>query len=140
MRGAVASEAAIDGKLPPPTAGLLGELAGALGSARTAFSSFFDLLSLEARRAGLALMWMVAWGLVAAICVGGAWLGLMVALAMWAVSLGMSPIAAAVAIAAINLAAGIALFYACIRMSRDLLFSATRRQLAGEIPVKRALP
>jgi uncharacterized membrane protein YqjE len=139
MSGAAESEAAIDGELPPP-AGLLDELAGTLGSARAMFSGFLDLLSLEARRAGLALMWMVAWGLVAAICIGGAWMGLMVALVMWAVSLGMPPIAAVVAVAAINLAAGIALFCVCIRMSRDLLFSATRRQLAGESPVKRVLP
>jgi hypothetical protein len=120
--------------------GVLEELSAALGSVRAASSNFFDLLSLEARRAGLALMWMAAWGLVAAICVVGAWLGVIAALAMWLVSLGFSPIAAVVAIAAINLVAGAALFFVCIRLSRDLLFSATRRQLAGESPVNTAFP
>ena len=49
-----------------PVAGVLDELSGALASARAALLYFLDLMSLEARRAGLALMWMVAWGFVAA--------------------------------------------------------------------------
>jgi hypothetical protein len=118
------------------TGGVLEELSNALASARGVLSNFLDLLSLEARRAGLALMWMVAWGLVAAICIVGAWLGSMAALAMWAVSLGFPPIAAVIAVAVINLVAGIALFCICNRMSRDLLFSATRRQVVGKCPVK----
>ena len=110
-----------------PAAGVLDELSGALASARAALLNFLDLMSLEARRAGLALMWMVAWGFVAAICIVGAWLGLLAAVAMWAVSLGFPPIAAAITFAAINLAVGSVLIYVCIGMSSDLLFSATRR-------------
>jgi hypothetical protein len=123
-----------------PTAGMLEGLASALASARAALSNFLDLMSLEARRAGLALMWMVAWGLVAAICIVAAWLGLVAALAMWAVSLGLPPIAAVLAVAVINLAAGAVLIYVCLGISRDLLFSATRRQVAGKSPVKPASP
>ena len=125
---------------PLPTAGVLDELSGAFASARTALSSFLDLMSLEARRAGLTLMWMVVWGFVAAICIVGAWVGLMAALAMWAVSLGFPPIAAVIAVAVINLAAGAVLIYVCIGMSRDLLFSATRRQVAGKLPVSPPAP
>lgn len=123
-----------------PAAGVLDELSGALGSARAALLNFLDLMSLEARRAGLALMWMVAWGFVAAICIVGAWLGLLAAVAMWAVSLGFSPIATAIAFAAINLAAAAVLIYVCIGMSGDLLFSATRRQVAGISPVEPPAP
>ena len=123
-----------------PTAGVLEELSSALASARAALSNFLELISLEARRAGLALMWMVAWGFVAAICIVAAWLGLMAALAMWAVSLGFPPIAAVIAVAVINLVAGAVLIYVCIGMSRDLLFSATRRQVAGKSPVKPPAP
>lgn len=119
-----------------PSAGVLDELSSALASARAALSNFLDLMSLEARRAGLALMWMVAWGLVAAVCIVAAWLGLMAALAMWAVSLGFPALAAVIAVAVINLVAGAVLIYVCIGMSRDLLFSATRRQMAGKSPVK----
>jgi len=125
---------------PLPTAGVLDELSGAFASARAALSSFLDLMSLEARRAGLTLMWMVIWGFVAAICIVGAWVGLMAALAMWAVSLGFPPIAAVIAVAVINLAAGAVLIYVCIGMSRDLLFSATRRQVAGRSPVTPPAP
>ena len=85
-------------------------------------------------------MWMAAGGVVAAICIAAAWLGLMAALAMWAVSLGFPPIAAVIAVAVINLAAGAVLIYRCIGMSRDLVFSATRRQLAGKSPVRPPAP
>ena len=123
-----------------PTVGVLDELSSALASARAALSNFLDLVSLEARRAGLALLWMVAWAVVAAICIVAAWLGLMTALAMWAVSLGFSPIAAVIAVAVINLGAGAVLIYVCIGMSRNLLFSATRRQVAGTSPVRPPAP
>lgn len=115
-------------------------MSDALGSARAAISSFLELISLEMRRAGLALMWRVAWAVVAAICVVAAWMGLMAALAMWAVSLGLHPIAAAIAVASISLVAAAMLIYVCIGMSQDLLFSATQRQAAGKSPVPPPAP
>jgi hypothetical protein len=127
---AAQNDAALDGPRLPP-AGVLDELSGALASARAALSNFLDLISLEARRASLALTWMIVSGLVAAVCIFGAWLGLMAALAMWAVSLGVPPIAAVVAVAMINLIAAVASIGICIGMSRGLMFSATRRQFAG---------
>jgi hypothetical protein len=117
-----------------PAAGVLDELSGAFSSARAALAGFLELMALEMRRAGLALVWMAACGLIAAICMVAAWLGLMAAFALWAVALGFPPIAAAIAVAAINLVAAVALSYVCIAMSRDLLFSATRRQVAAETP------
>ncbi len=117
-----------------PAAGVLDELSGAFSSARAALAGFLELMALEMRRAGLALVWMAACGLIAAICIVAAWLGLLAAFALWAVSLGFPPIAAAIAVAAINLTAAVALSYVCIAMSRDLLFSATRRQVAAESP------
>lgn len=124
----------------PPTPGVLDELSSVLASARAVLSNFLELVSLEARRAGLALMWMVAWGFVAAICFVAAWLSLMAALAMWAVSFGVPPIAAVITVAMINGVAGAVLIYVCIGMSRDLLFSATQRQVAGRSPVKPPAP
>lgn len=149
MSGAAAPATPVNGRVQSdgghaeaqrPARGVLDEMFAAVASARAVFSSFFDLLSIEARRAGLALVWMVVWGLVGAICVVGAWVGAMAALAMWAVSLGCPPIAAVLAVSAINLAASAALFYLCVRMSRALLFSATRRQVAGECRLKPASP
>jgi len=128
---AVARNGAGSAETIRPPAGILAALSSALAEARTALSSFLDLVTLEARRAGLALMWMVAVGVAAALCVVVAWLGLTAALAMWAVAGGLPPIAAVVLLAAVHLLAGAGLFYLCAGMSRDLLFPATRRQVAG---------
>jgi len=117
---------------PPQTSGVLDEVAGVLDSARESLSNFFDLVSLEARRAGLALFWMIAWAVVAAVCIIATWLGLMAALAMWAVSLGLLPILAIILVAVLNLVAGVVLIRVCVGLSRDLLFPATRRQLARD--------
>lgn len=119
---------------PAPAAGMLNELSGAIASTRALVSNFLDLLSLEARRAGLALLWMAVWGLVAAICVAAAWLGVMAVLVLWAVSLGFPPMAAVISVTLINFAAAVGLICACVCLSRDLLFSATRRQVAGKSP------
>ncbi len=118
-----------------PVSGVFAEVAGMFVSTRAALKDFLDLLSLEARRAGLALMWMVVCGIIAAACVISAWLGLMAALVIGVVSLGYSPLVAVFAIALINGVAGGLLIYRGVSMSRDLLFSATRRQLAGSSPV-----
>lgn len=120
----------------PPSASVFKELSSAFAAARATVSNFLELIALEARGAGLALMWMVVWGLVAGLCIIVAWLGLMTALGLWAVSLGLSPIATVIAIAVVNLAAGAGLIKMCIQMSRALLFPAVRRQVAGASPVQ----
>lgn len=112
--------------------GLVEELSGALAGARGLLSNILDLFTLEARRAGLTLALMVACGAAGAILVAAAWLGLMAALALWAAEAGISWQAALAAVAFANLAIAGALFWLCARVSRDLLFSATRRQLRPE--------
>src|SRR5664279_6070002 len=125
---------------PPPTVGVFDELSKVLAFARETLSNFLELVSLEGRRAGLALVWMFVGGLIAAIFIVAAWTGLMAGLAMYAVSLGMLPIAAVVVVAGVNLIAGAGMLYWCIGLSRDLLFSATRRQLAGTSMVRPSTP
>ena len=109
--------------------GIAEELSGAFAGARGLLSNILDLFTLEARRAGLTLVLMLACGAIGAILVVAAWLGLMAALALWAVALGIGWQAAVAAVAFANLAVAGALFWLCARVSRDLLFSATRRQL-----------
>jgi len=109
--------------------GILEELSGAFASARGLLSSILDLFSLEARRAGLTLVLMLACGAIGAILVVAAWLGLMAALALWAVAFGFSWQAALAAVAIANLAVAGGLFCLCAWVSRNLLFPATRRQL-----------
>ena len=125
---------------PPPTVGVFDELSKVLAYARETLSNFLELVSLEGRRAGLSLVWMFVGGLVAAIFIVTAWAGLMAALAMYVVSLGMLPIAAVIVVAAVNLIAGAGVLYWCIGLSRHLLFSATRRQLAGTSMVRPSTP
>ncbi len=123
-----------------PAPGVIDELVGMFASARAVLSDFLDLLSLEARRAGLALMWMVVCGIIAAACIISAWLGLMAALVIGVVSLGYSPLLAVIAIALMNGVAGGLLIYRGISISHDLRFSAARRQLSGKSHVLPVAP
>jgi uncharacterized membrane protein YqjE len=110
-------------------AGIADQLSGTFASARGLLSSILDLFTLEARRAGATLVLMFGCGALAAILVAAAWLGLMAALVLWSVSLGISGEAALAATALANLALAVALSWLCFRVSRGLLFPATRRQL-----------
>lgn len=114
---------------PPPVDGIFSGIAGALSAVRRVFADLFRLFSLEVRRAGLTLMWMVALGATAALLVVTAWLGFMGAVASWAVSLGATWASAIVAIALANMVAAAASMFVCVTMSRNLLFPATQRQL-----------
>jgi hypothetical protein len=125
---------------PPPTVGVLGELSRVFKYARETLSNALELVSLEARRAGLTLVWMFVGGLIAAIFIVTAWAGMVAALAMYMVSLGMLPVAAVIMVAAVNLIAGAGMLYWCIALSRNLLFVATRRQLAGVSIVRPSAP
>ncbi len=114
---------------PPAAEGLLGALAGAFASARQVLGNFVELITLETRRAGLTLMWMVALGAMAAILIAAAWFCFMAAFALWLVSLGMTWAGAIALVSLVNLlAAGVVVFF-CVMLSRNLLFPATRRQL-----------
>ena len=113
----------------PAAESLFGALAGAFVSARQVLGNFVELITLETRRAGLTLMWMVALGATAAILIVTAWFCFMAAIALWLVALGMTWAGAIVLVALVNLvAAGVVVFF-CVMLSRNLLFPATRRQL-----------
>ena len=116
---------------PVPKPGMFDELASALASARAVFSNFLDLVAIEARRATHALVWIIALAVVAGVCIVAAWLALMLALAMVAIALGIPPVAAVVAVAALNIALAALLISVGLRKGRDLLFAASRRQIAG---------
>lgn len=123
-----------------PPSDVFAELETLFAFARETLSGFLELVSLETRQAGLSLLWMLVGGLIAAIFIVTAWAGLMAALALYIVSLGMFPLSAVVVIAAVNLIAGAGMLYWCIGLSRHLLFSATRRQLAGATSVRTSTP
>ena len=115
--------------VPPAAKGLLGALGGAFSSARQVVGNFFELITLEARRAGLTLVWMLALGVIAAMLLVSAWLGFMAAVALWLVAFGMTWAGAVALVALANLVAAGVVIVACVKLSRNLLFPATRRQL-----------
>ena len=109
--------------------GIAGELSAVFAGARGLLSSVLDLFTLEARRAGMTLVVMLACGAIGAILVVAVWLGLMLLLALWSVNHGIGWEAAIAALVLANLAGAAALLGLCVRVSRGLLFSGTRRQL-----------
>jgi len=117
----------------PATAGVLEELSGVVNAVRDTVSGAFELLTLEARRAGITLAFMIGLGLGAAILAVTAWLGLVAALVLWAISLGLGPIVAVLMATLLSLVGGAAAAYACIRMSKALLFPSSRRQIAVKV-------
>jgi hypothetical protein len=135
-RNADGTAADLRGLASPPLRGVMEEASRVLGAVRETVSSFLELVSLEARRAGAALVWMIALGVVAGVCVIATWLGLMAALAMGVASAGLSPILAVLLVALLNLVLAGALAYAAIRKSDSLTFPATRRQVSGHREAK----
>lgn len=123
-----------------PSRGLGEELSQLFLSGREAVSHFLDLLTLEARRAYQSLMWMVVLSIVAAICFISAWLGLLATLVIWVIASGATAFTAVLSVAMINGIAAFMLIYLCIRKGRHLLFSGTRRRLAGVEPLKSEHP
>jgi NAD(P)H-dependent FMN reductase len=108
---------------------LTDDLSGAFAGARALFANALDLLGAEAWRASVALAVIVACGALGAIVIAAAWLGAMGALALWAMSAGFSGEAALASIALGNAAIAGALLWLCVRLSRELWFPASRRQL-----------
>jgi len=135
-RNADGTAADLRGLGSTPVRGVFEEVSRVLAAVRETVSSFLELVSLEAHRAGSALVWMIAFAVVAGVCVIATWLGLMAALAMWVTNAGLSPILAVLLVAALNLALAGGLAYAGIRKSDSLTFPATRRQIAGHRAAK----
>lgn len=122
-----------------PGAGLLGEISGVIASARRVVSGMLDLVVLEGRRAGIALALMIGLGLAAAILAITAWMGVMAAVALGLMAAGCSPIVSILIVVVLNLAGAGGAVFVCIKKSKDLLFPATRRQVArttAELPAK----
>jgi len=114
-------------------AGVLDEVSNVVAAARRTVSGFFELLTLEARRAGLALAWMVALGTAAALLGVTAWLGIVTTLVLCVMALGVTPILAVLLFVVLNIAGAAAAVYVCMNMSKDLMFPSSRRQLAAKV-------
>lgn len=89
----------------------------------------FRLAALETRRAGESLVVMIAAGLMVAVLLNGAWLGLMAVAVLLLIEHGMGASNAILLAVAGNLLAGLLGCGVIRRQSRALLFSATRRRI-----------
>ncbi len=131
-----AGEPAADAAVATPGAapaqrGAFDELSGTFDAMRVTVSAFVALAALEARRAGLSLIGMAACVAFAAVCAVIAWLGIIAALMLGAISLGLNAAGALVAGAALNLVVGFVLVRLASSLGTGLWFPATRRQIAG---------
>ena len=116
----------------PPGTGVLGEVSNLMSSGRRIVSGFVDLVVLEGRRAGIALVWMAGLGLAAGLLAVTAWLGLMAITALALMAADVSPILAVLIVVVLNLAAAGGAVFVCVKKSKDLLFTASRRQISSQ--------
>lgn len=130
--------AAAEDRPPPPAPGgepaptLKALLAGAnalLEEASGALRGRAELFSLELRHAGAALLQMVALALVAGLLASVAWAGLMVALHLALVSLGLHWSLSLLLVVLLNLGGMLAALTRARLLGARLGFPATRRRL-----------
>jgi uncharacterized membrane protein YqjE len=113
----------------------VGELLGRLASdTRQIVADFAHLAVLDARRAGVRLAMLLCAGLVIAILLITAWMGLVAAGIVWLFDRGVSwPLAIASA-ALINIAGAAGLAWWARHLVSEMPFTALLRQLRGEPP------
>ena len=114
----------------PKSDGIGKIISDALSSVRNVITDFADLAALEARRAGLTLMWIVAWGTAAALLAVVSYVGLMGVILLAAVNYGYAVLPTLAILSVANIVFAALIIIGCIRMSKSLTFPATRRQLA----------
>lgn len=89
------------------------------------------LAALETRIAALSLSTIVGLALGIALLVVTAWLLLIAALAVWLVRMGLGWELALIGIAILNILLSVWAWRSIVHLSRNLLFSVTRRQLVS---------
>jgi hypothetical protein len=122
-------EPAVAGSASPSESALLEEVKQLWQELRGLAHDQLKLAALETRLAGESLVTMIAAGLIVAVLVVSAWLGLIGAAVLWLVSVGvMGSIAMLLAVAA-NLVFALILYDVIRRQGRHLQFPATLRSL-----------
>ncbi len=113
---------------PEDGAGADPDVKGVLAAFGAVVRDGLTLAALEARRAGVGLAVMVALGVAAGLLLVTVWLLLAAAAVLGLDHAGVPAPLALLAVAALNLAGAGLLAFVVVRLSRRLLFSATRRQ------------
>jgi uncharacterized membrane protein YqjE len=96
-------------------------------------AALLELLLLELRRASLSLVWMLVCALLAAVCFIAVWVGVSAALVLWMIADGVDLLLAVLSVTGVNLLAALGFCGVCVWLSRNLAFSATRRQLSVDV-------
>ena len=106
-----------------------------MSSLRELAESFVHLLVLEAKQAGISLAFMVGFAVAAAVLLITGWLAAIACIVAALVLNGILGWISALVIAAVLSFAGAGvLAYLVVARAKDLLFSATRRQLSASAP------
>ncbi|MEO7762306.1 MAG: phage holin family protein [Casimicrobiaceae bacterium] len=113
----------------PPTPGLLENTGALWNDLKGLAHDHLELAALEARRAGESLVSIVVYGVIVGVLAVSAWIGVVAALILWLIALGLAPSLALLAGVLINLVGGVALIFAIRRQSKALRFPATVRAL-----------
>ena len=114
---------------PPGDAGLLEQAKSLWYELRSLVHDQLTLAALETKLAGKSLVTMIAAGVMIAVLLISAWLGLVGAVVLWLIGIGVvASIAMLLAVAA-NLVFAVILYDVIRRQSRHLQFPATLRSL-----------
>ena len=128
-------EPAAVGGAPPGDSGLLEDAKSLWHELRGLAHDQLTLAALETRLAGKSLVTMIAPGMMVAVLLVSAWLGLVGAVVLWLISIGvMASIAMLLAVAA-NLVLALILYDVIRQQSRHLQYPATLRSLRP-VPAK----
>ena len=122
-------ESAEPGSFPPSGPALLDDAKSLWQELRSLAHEQLTLVALETRLAGRSLVTMIAGGLAVAILLVSAWLGLMSAVVLSLIELGVAASIALLVVVAANLIFALILYRYVRRQSRYLQFPATLRSL-----------
>jgi hypothetical protein len=120
---------AATGSAPPADSGLLEQVQSLWQALRGLAHDELTLAALETRLAARSLVTMIAAGVMVALLLVSAWLGLAGAVVLWLISIGVTASIAMLLAVAGNLVFALILYDVIRRQSRHLQFPATLRSL-----------
>jgi hypothetical protein len=113
----------------PPAGGLLDDAQSLLNELRGLAHDHLHLAALEIQRAGDSLVTMIAAGIIVAVLLVSAWIGLLGAAILWLIGLGLKPIFAMLIAVGVNLVLAFILYVVIRHHSDYLRFPETIRSL-----------
>jgi len=124
-----AGEPIVVGGVAPADSGLLEDVKSLWHELRGLVHDQLTLAALETRSAGNSLVTMIAAGVMIAVLLVSAWLGIMGAGVLWLISIGVMASTAMLLAVTANVVLALILYDVIHRQSRHLQFPATLRSL-----------